>query len=140
MDSQKIMEFIHNFKHDLEKYPVQLIYLHGSVATGDDTPLSDVDLAVVVENDLPANAYLDLELELEVLFCKLLNSDRVDVRIMNKAPLGFKGQVLTKGKLVYSRNESFRVDYETETRRRYFDFLPVIRQMTLSFFTHLKQE
>lgn len=36
---------------------------------------------------------------------------------------------MTKGRLLYSKDEEFRVAYETRTRKRYFDFRPVLTMM-----------
>jgi predicted nucleotidyltransferase len=140
MDKQNIVQSIGRFKAEIGKYPVQLIYLHGSTAAGRATPISDIDLAIVAHPGVAPAAYLELELELEIYFCKILKTDRVDARIINLAPLGIKGQILTKGILAFSRDDFFRVEFETETRTRYFDFLPVIQQMTGAFFERLKKE
>lgn len=55
--------------------------------------------------------------------CKVQN---VDVRAINDAPLRVQGQVVTEGVLLYARNEDLRVDFEVYTRKRYFDFQPVL--------------
>ena len=140
MDKQIIIQTVKHARLELAKYPVELVYLHGSVALGNATSLSDIDLAVVVEKSAGPQDYLDLEMELEVFFCRLLKTEKADVRIINQAPLGFKGQVLTSGILLYSKDENFRVEFETSTRSNYFDFLPVIRQMSSAFFEKLNRK
>jgi hypothetical protein len=35
--------------------------------------------------------------------------------------------VLAEGKLIYSKDENRRIEFETQVRKAYFDFLPVIR-------------
>lgn len=120
-----------------ESFPIEFVYLHGSVALGCETPLSDIDLAVVAKEDVEPKKYLDLELDLEVKLGEQLKTDKLDVRICNLAPLEFLGQVLKKGILIYSLDEKKRVAFETFTRERYFDFLPVIRQMNQAFVEHL---
>ena len=107
-------------------HPVAIAYLYGSVAAGRATPLSDVDIAVVlVGGQFDPEGRLALELKIEddiVLTCGL---SKVDVRAINDAPLMTRGEVVTHGILLYSRDESFRVSFETSTRSEYFDFLPV---------------
>ena len=51
-----------------------------------------------------------------------------EVRIMNDLPLIIKGQVVTEGTLIYSRDNDLLVDVETSIRKEYFDFLPAIRE------------
>jgi hypothetical protein len=59
---------------------------------------------------------------------------------MNDAPLMVQGKVVTEGILVYLRDEDFRVEYETLTRKRYFDFLPVARLMRRAYFEHMERD
>jgi hypothetical protein len=42
-------------------------------------------------------------------------------------PLVIKGQILSNGCLIFSANDSERVDFESQVRSAYFDFLPVIQ-------------
>ena len=58
---------------------------------------------------------------------------KVDARIINDAPIMLKGAVVTEGVLVYSADEDFRVEFETLTRRQYFDYAPVARQMQAEY-------
>ena len=46
----------------LGQYPVDAAYVHGSVARGTATPLSDVDIALLVAEPLPSHDRLRLEL------------------------------------------------------------------------------
>jgi hypothetical protein len=39
-----------------------------------------------------------------------------------------KGRILADGELMYSRDENKRIEFETQVRKAYFDFLPVIQQ------------
>jgi len=50
-----------------------------------------------------------------------------DVRVIDNLPLVLKGKIITEGFLIYSRNETLRVNFETSVRIAYFDFLPVLR-------------
>jgi predicted nucleotidyltransferase len=126
----------------LRPYPVLLAYVYGSVAAGCTTPLSDVDIALVLAPDCGLDAYerFTLELEIEVEFerhCSIQNSD---VRCINEAPLRVQGLVVTRGVLLYSEDEEFRIAYEVRTRKRYFDFQPVLVMMREAFFARLETE
>lgn len=107
-------------------HPVALAYLYGSAAGGRATPLSDVDIALVlVEGQFDPKKRLVLELKIEDDIVRTCGLIKVDVHAINDAPLMVRGEVVTKGILLFSRDESFRVSFETSTRSEYFDFLPV---------------
>lgn len=126
----------------LRERPVLLAYVYGSVAAGCSTPLSDVDIALVLEPGRRLDAHQRLMLELEITAdleqrCAIPNPD---VRNINDAPVGVQGEVVTKGKLVYATDDDFRVAYEVRTRKRYFDFQPVLEMMRQSYFARLEDE
>jgi uncharacterized protein YutE (UPF0331/DUF86 family)/predicted nucleotidyltransferase len=124
----------------LERYPVALAYLYGSAAVGQATPLSDVDIALVVEekNFDPAQR-LDLELKIEDQLVQASEIADLDVRIINQAPIMVRGEVVTNGFLLYSWDEKFRVEFETTTRAKYFDFMPAAALHTQATFDRLLQ-
>ena len=108
-------------------YPVLFAYVYGSCATGTNHPFSDVDIGVYIEPDTVDSA-LAIELDLSLALDKLLEHNiETDVRCLNTLPLNFVGQVLAESILIYSRDESSRVDFEVRTRMKYFDFVPVLQ-------------
>lgn len=126
----------------LKHRPVLLAYVYGSVAERCPTPLSDVDIALVVSPDCGLDAYrrFMLELEIAVELEEHCGIQDVDVRSINDAPLRVQGHVVTKGLLLYSKDEDFRVAYEVRTRKRYFDFQPVLAMMRESYFARLEAD
>jgi predicted nucleotidyltransferase len=112
----------------LEKYPVLLAYLYGSFATGDVHPFSDIDIGVYIDN-LPATGYLEVELATSLEFDRKLPAGiQSEVRIVNDLPISITGVIVTEGILIYCKDESVRIDFETSVRKAYFDFLPVLRK------------
>lgn len=106
--------------------PVLFAYLYGSYATGDVHPFSDLDIGVYIDDVSDIN-YLELELSLSLeIDVKIGSGVRAEVRIINNLPLVIMGNIITEGSLIYSMNENVRVDFETQVRKAYFDFLPVI--------------
>jgi len=125
--------------HILSGQPVALAYLYGSSATGQTHLFSDADLALVVDQGLSSLERLKLILRLQVDLADDCDIRNADVRIINDAPLIFRGKVVCDGILVFARDESERVAFETTTRMRYFDYLPVHRQMQNAFFADLRE-
>jgi len=126
----------------LRHYPVLLAYVYGSVAMGCPTPLSDVDIALVLAPDCGLDAYQQfmMELDIEAEIERRCGIQNTDVRSINNAPLKVQGQVVTRGLLLYSRDEDFRVVYELYTRKRYFDFQPVLAMMREAYFARLEAD
>lgn len=108
--------------------PVLFAYLYGSYAKGLSHPFSDLDIGIFVEG-LDMKACLNLELSLSLHIDEDLGHIvQSEVRVLNHLPLVLKGRILTDGELIYSRAEDKRIEFETQVRKAYFDFLPVIHQ------------
>jgi predicted nucleotidyltransferase len=123
----------------LESEPVQLAYLYGSSATGRTTSLSDVDIALVVGGVLDPLDRLKLILRLQMALAENCDIRNADVRVIDDAPLVFRGRVVSDGVSVYTRNEAERIAFETTTRMRYFDYLPIHRALQAEFFEDLRE-
>ncbi len=103
------------------KYDLQLIYLFGSKATGRDTKLSDIDIAVLLNNRDAynlKNLILDLIFDFSRVFC----SDKIDLVILNKASLAVQYNVISDGKILYELNPERRYNYEVNLISLYLDF------------------
>jgi predicted nucleotidyltransferase len=107
----------------LDREPVVFAYLFGSQATGTAGPRSDVDVAVYLEEAVPADAYLDAALRIAR---RLEEASRVGpieaVVVLNEAPLPLAGRIRLQRQVVYSRDEPARVAYESRTARMFHDF------------------
>ena len=122
-----------------EQQPVRLAYLHGSMASGQMHPFSDVDLALVVEDGLTPRERLKLILRTKVDLEDECDISNADVRVINDAPLIFRGRVVTDGILLFAKNEQERIAYEIDTRLRYFDYLPTHLGLQKAFFDDLRE-
>lgn len=123
----------------LRHQPVILAYLYGSITTGLLNPFSDVDIALVVEEGLAPLDALKLMLRLGVDLADSCDITNADVRIINHAPLVFQGRVVCDGILIHAGDEGERVEFETSTRLRYFDYLPIHRRLQDAFFADLRE-
>jgi len=126
----------------LAKRPVMLAYAYGSVVEGTASPSSDVDIGLVLGPNSGLSSYERMQLEFDIAaeVEDLCGIREADVRSIDKAPLTVQGMVVSDGRLVYSCDEEFRVEYEVRTRKLYFDFMPVMEMMRKAFFERVKTE
>lgn len=121
------------------RYSVLFAYIYGSYATGRTHPYSDLDIGIYLDPEAletGLNTELDLALELD----KALDHQiETEVRAINNLPLAFTGRILTEGILLYCRNEEARIEFEVQTRKKYFDFLPVIQNYHRAYLNKARQ-
>ena len=98
---------------------VVFAYLFGSVALGDDGPLSDVDLAVYLDDTVDPS---ETRLAVIEAASRHLRTDRVDVVVLNSAPIALAGRVLASRRVVLDRQPFLRHRYESLTHREFSDF------------------
>lgn len=103
---------------------VELAYLFGSRAGETAGPISDYDLAVLYrKSPAPWNIY-----ETAHRLAALLQTDRVDLIDLSRAPIELKYAVIATGILLYERSTCVRVEFEANTLTIYGDYLPVLRR------------
>ena len=103
---------------------VALVYLFGSQVEGNVGPLSDYDLGVLV--DLPESGpYVRSRLAFEL--SRKIAATKIDIVVLNRAPIELAFAVISRGKLLYQRNDAERIEYEAKIMGLYFDYLPVLR-------------
>ena len=100
----------------LQKMPVELLILHGSVAQNKSKILSDVDFAVLFKND---SYKLGDVTKVQSLLCQNLEREDIDLAVLNKATPLLCMQVLTKGKVLYEMNAESFARFREQTIRRY---------------------
>ena len=112
--------------HFAESSQVALVYLFGSVASENQGPLSDIDVAVLarpVQDGLSAERQSRQAHELS----SVLKADRIDLVSLNDAPVELAYHIIAEGKLVYCESAEAKVAYEAYVLGRYGDYLPVLR-------------
>jgi len=124
---------LNKIKDIFTNYPIEFSYVYGSMAKGTPRSWSDLDIALIVTDNIPPEQYLEIETDVSKKIDELLPNVESDVRIFNYAPLNFKIQIVQEGKLLYSKNENKRVNFETQVRDEYFDFLPLRKEYQTSF-------
>lgn len=103
--------------------PVNAAYLAGSLSTRTSFGhLSDVDIAILLMEQIKSDQFLDYQLYFFSELAKRLESDSIDVVILNQASLLLKLQVIKYGQILFSRDEKLRVSFETKAIMDYLDF------------------
>jgi uncharacterized protein YutE (UPF0331/DUF86 family)/predicted nucleotidyltransferase len=103
--------------------PVNAAYLAGSLSTRTSFGhLSDVDIAILLKEQITSDQFLDYQLYFFSELAKRLESDSIDVVILNQASLLLKLQVIKYGQILFSRDEKLRVSFETKAFMDYLDF------------------
>ena len=103
--------------------PVNAAYLAGSLSSRTSFGhLSDVDIAILLMDQIKSDQFLDYQLYFFSELAKRLESDSIDVVILNQASLLLKLQVIKYGQILFSRDEKQRVLFETKAVMDYLDF------------------
>jgi hypothetical protein len=115
--------------HKLNSYcgnmpDILLAYLFGSRASGKVGKLSDYDIAVFLKGGF----HPDLKYRLGSELGKILGTARIDLVVLNNAPIELRYNVIVTGALIYERDRAERVEFEATTLSRYFDLLPLLRR------------
>ena len=107
----------------LRSHPkVVFAYLFGGLARGQRRPLSDVDIAVYLSENADV-----AEVKIDILgrLIDILNTDEIDLVILNTAPPALAMNVLRNKRLLVDNDQVARNCFESLVLRKYFDFLPI---------------
>jgi hypothetical protein len=84
-----------------------------------------VDVAVLLPEHVPQEEYLEQRLGMIAELSELLGTNAVDLVILNLAPPLLVHRVITRGKLVYARDDLRRTRFEARAIQEYLDLKPL---------------
>lgn len=90
-------------------------FIHGSRVRGRARPDSDLDVGAWWGVQPPASWEVDLPAD-------------VDLVVLDSAPLWLAGRIALEGRLLFDDDPQARVRWQTDTRLRYLDEIPAIRE------------
>lgn len=104
----------------LEGQPaVRFAYLFGGASRDDLRPLSDIDVAVYVDDAVdPVQARLDLI----GVVTRHLGTDEVDLIVLNRAPTALLGRILQSRRVISDKDPFLRHRFESLELRKFLDF------------------
>lgn len=106
-----------------ETFPnITAAYIFGSRVYGKERKASDYDVALLFKGDYSLDEQLDVTLKLASAFD--VDLDSIDVIELNYAPVELAYEVISKGKLVYCKDNEARVAFETRLMREYMGLKP----------------
>lgn len=113
---KKIIETIFSYLYHQYK-EITIAYLFGSFVT--EKFFADIDLGILTKMEMENTLNYELEIE-----CKLekIVKYKIDVRVINKAPISFCQNVIRYGKVILDRDPNLRADFEGKIFKLYFDF------------------
>lgn len=112
-DVLKYKKRLHPF---FKKLPVELVFVHGSLAKDRLRPLSDIDVAVLFKEGRyrfkPIAKIADR-------LSELLGREDIDLAVLNRASPVLRMQVLVNGKIIFRRSQKVFKNFRFHTLRHY---------------------
>lgn len=109
---------------ELKTLPVvQAVYLFGSYARGDATPLSDIDICVITSK-------ISASQRAEILSCA---SKERDVVLFEDLPFTIQAKIFSEGKPLYVKDKNYCDELRWRTIKQYWDFKPRLKKYIQEF-------
>lgn len=107
------------------KPDVRFAFLFGSLAERKDTPLSDVDLAVYVDERVPSQEAHEFVSKLTTELMGVLKTNEIDLVLLNEAPPLLRHRILTRGESLFVRDPIQEQRFFVRSLQDYFDTAPL---------------
>jgi len=118
---------------------VVAVYLFGSAARGTRGKRSDVDIAVLTRSRKTSPRRFRSLVEYVQVACDALGTDRVDVVLLDRAPVALRHEVFREGKPLLVRDPEALARFRLESSREYLDTIPLRRMFEEAFFRRIRR-
>lgn len=116
---------------------VRFAYIFGSAGRGELRPLSDVDVAVYLDDTVdPVCARLDVI----GMVTRHLGTDEVDLVVLNVAPTALVGRILGSRRIITDKDPFLRHRFESLAIRKFLDFRIFERRFLDARFTRVDRD
>src|SRR2546421_1047700 len=106
-----------------QPWPVDAAYRAGSTAGRKIAgTYNDLDIALLLLNAVKANEFFDYQVYFVSELSKALETNELDIVILNQASLLQRWQVIRTWGLLYQRDQKRRVEYEARAAMEYLEF------------------
>jgi uncharacterized protein len=110
------------YEYLLSRPEIKAGYLFGSRAKGEESKLSDIDIAILADEEiLSVNSSYRYKAEVITDLIGILKTDKIDLVILNESPLSLSFRVIQSGIILCSKDEVRRVRFESKIMSLYFD-------------------
>ena len=119
IDVEPYLDDLRRYLEDLDGLVAAWIY--GSYGTPEQTPLSDLDLAILFQKGkVPA---FERQLEIYGKIPEILHEDDVSITILNRSPALFQMRVLQTGRQIVCRDPVALADFVEFVISRHADYI-----------------
>src|SRR5919204_5091319 len=106
-----------------QRSPVDAAYTQGTASARKLAgTYSDLDVALLLLDQVKTNEFFDYQVYFVSELSKTLETEGLDVVILNQASLLQRAQVIRSWSLLYQRDEKRRVQFETRAVMEYLEF------------------
>lgn len=136
IDFNKVDEAFPKIEDIFAQYGVKIVvaYLFGSYRRKMVTSLSDIDIAVLLDDAISEKDQFSLRGQIYSDLSKLLKTDEIDLLLLNNAPLNMQYGVLRDKKVLYCSDRKKMVDFESRVIKMYLDIKPLRDEFNREFF------
>jgi predicted nucleotidyltransferase len=118
-EGKKLAKRLNGFFQEVDY--VELAYLFGSHATEKTGSLSDIDIGVYLSENLSRKGHFEKRLELIVSLCTLLQTNKIDLVVMNDNAPVLNFEIIKPNYLVFEKNHAIKLKVEPYIMSRYYD-------------------
>ena len=108
---------------------VLLALVFGSVARGDNSSISDIDIGLFFSPNTTKKERFDSILIISSKIQRILKKNEIDIVAINDAPSRLKFKIMTEGKIIYCENMELFYTLKEKAMLEYFDFQYVEQQI-----------
>jgi len=103
---------------------IEVAYIFGSLSQGKINPLSDIDIALLIDRNKIKEETYPYGYKAEILadLVQLLKTNNVDLVLLDEASPLLRHRILYFGKVIYSRDERKRIKFQIDTINKYNDY------------------
>ena len=117
---KNILELLPKANYFLENYQkVIFAYLFGSLTRDKVLPLSDIDIAIYLEEGAD---FSQEKMTILRNLIDMLGTEEIDLVLLNTAPLTLKARIVENKKILVDKDPFLRHSFESLVLREYFDF------------------